>query len=118
MIKRGMKATVCCMALVCMFVFSLLPVQAAWCSHKYRYIILNDFEGYHYEADGHFAAYGTAYVCADCGDTYWEDLEYRWIEDHCWSNTECMESNSEFDIYRRVCIKPECGVEELTYYYK
>ena len=109
-IKRGIKAVVCCMALMGMLTMDVLPVQAAICSHKFRYIIMDDFEGYHYEWDGHFEAYGTAYVCADCGDKYWEDLQYVKFEDHEWELYEVIGTSDGTLMFRYKCTNPNCGM--------
>ncbi len=84
MMKRGMKAVLCCLSLMGILSMDVLPVQAAWCEHKICYTAYESVKAYHYEQDGHYMEVGTVHICADCGHEEWENLTYEWYESHTW----------------------------------
>ena len=73
-----------------MFSVSVLPVQAAACTHEYY--ILNAGASYDYHDDkGHYVVTGNKWVCASCGqDSYWTNVSTKYTGDHTYDgNGRC-----------------------------
>lgn len=81
-LKKRIGVLICCLAIIGMFSFIKLPVEAAACTHPAFLVGQDVVKESFANADGHFEVRGTGYQCRICQYTYWENLYTVKISNH------------------------------------
>lgn len=118
--KRKISLLLSCFACVCMFVYGVLPVQAATCPHtECRVYAIPIRTGYMtFNASGHNVEYGTEHTCVSCGYRFFTGNFYE-FEEHQWNNSawhlDVDEEGNEF--FYTNCTTSGCGFIQVRKYY-
>lgn len=73
--KRKIQLLLSCLACCAMLTYGMLSVEAVSCTHTRCSVLLCAATGrVTFDSAYHYVEYGTQYVCADCGYTYYTDV--------------------------------------------
>ena len=117
--KRKISLLVSCFACICMFIYGVLPVQAAICPHTICQVQAIPIQTgkITFSAKGHNVEYGTEHTCVSCGYRFFKDT-FDVFEEHQWteSSTVAIDQNGNRIVYV-YCETSGCDRIEIRIYY-
>lgn len=118
--RKKVGLSVSCFVCICLFVCSVLPVQAAACPHTICRVLDVPIKtgNITFNESGHMVEYGIEHTCASCGYRFFTNTETKFEEHQCdndaWHLTT-DENGKEF--WYSNCITPGCNYRKERRYY-